>query len=166
MEPVNNISKTMQDSQKMMQQMMESWVDTQQQMIDQWLETVESYGEQSGSTFWNQTLSVWESSVKRTMEAQNATLNSWMSQMQDMDGMPEEAAEQVEEGKAIVKKWTETQSELWDKWFEMMHQMDPSAYESGMTDMMKQAVSSWRGYTDQMQKMSEEMASMATDDTE
>ena len=159
---MEQVNKTMQDSQKMMQQMMESWVDTQQQMIDQWLDTVEDYGEQSGSSFWNQTLSVWESSVKRTMEAQNATLNSWMSQMQEMDGMPEGAVEQVEEGKTIVKKWTETQSDLWDKWFEVMHQMEPGAYESGWQDMMKQTVSSWRDYTDRMQKMSEEMASMAT----
>lgn len=159
---MEQMNKNMQDSQKMMQQMMESWVDTQKQMIDQWLDTVEDYGDQSGSTFWNQTLSVWESSVKRTMEAQNATLSSWMRQMQDVDGMPDEAMEQVEEGKAIVKQWTETQNELWDKWFEMMHQMDPSAYETTWKDMAKQSVSTWRDYAERMQSLSEEMTNVAS----
>ena len=163
---MDQMNKAMQDSQKMMQQMMESWVETQKQMIDQWLNTVEDYGDQNSSTFWNQTLSVWESSVKRTMEAQNATLNSWMSQMQDVDGMPDEAVEQVKEGKAIMKKWTETQNELWDKWFEMMHQMDPSAYETTWKDMAKQSVSTWRDYAERMQSLSEEMATVASGDSD
>ena len=163
---MEQMNQAMKDSQKMMQQMMESWVDTQQQMIDQWLDTVEQYGDQGSSTFWDQTLSVWESSVKRTMEAQNATLNSWMSQMQEMEGMPDDAVEQVEEGKAIVKQWTDTQNELWDKWFEMMHQMDPASYESGWPDMMKQAVSTWRDYSDRMRELSEEMTDMEAGDSD
>ena len=152
----------MKETQKMMKQMMESWSETQQQMIDQWMEMVEERGgQQQASTIWKQTLSVWESSVKRTMEAQNATLNSWISQMKDIEGLPEEATEHVDEGRAIMKQWTEAQTRLWDKWFETMREMDPAKYESGWNDIMKRSMSAWRDYMDQMQSMTENMTSMA-----
>lgn len=151
----------MKDAQKMMSQMMTSWADTQKQMIDQWLDTVE---EPSRNTkLWHRTLSVWESSVKRTMEAQNATMQSWMSQLQDVEGMPDEAAEQVEQGKAIVKQWTETQTELWEKWFETMQQMDPAHYESNWQEMAQQSVAAWRSYMDRLQEMGASMGAMAQD---
>lgn len=146
----------------MMHQMMDSWVQTQRQMIDQWLDRVEDGTARPSGDLWDQTLSVWKSSVKRTMEAQTATMNAWMRQLQDVDGMPDEAAEQVEQGKTIVKQWSETQHELWDRWFETMEEMDPSAYESGWQRMATQSVSTWRNYMDQIQELNESFASMAT----
>jgi polyhydroxyalkanoate synthesis regulator protein len=145
----------------MMRQMMKSWSSTQQQMIDQWLDMVEGTSAPQGAQLWKQTLSVWEASVKRTMEAQNATMNSWMSQMQEVEGMPEEARERVEEGKAIMKQWTETQSDLWEKWFETMRQMDPGRYESNWQEMAEHSVAVWRNYADKIQNLSDEMTSAA-----
>ncbi len=149
------------ETQQMMKKMMESWSETQQKMIDQWMEMIEEQGTQQQANVWRQTLSVWEASVKRTMEAQNATLNSWISQMKDIEGMPEEATEHVDEGRAIMRQWTDTQTKLWEKWFETMRQMDPSRYESDWDDMMKQSMAAWRDYMDQMHTMTENMASMA-----
>ena len=151
----------MNDAQKMMNQMMNSWVDTQKQMIDQWIDTVED--QSKGTQVWTRTLKVWESSVKRTMEAQNATMQSWMSQLQDVEGMPEEATQQVEQGKTIVKQWTETQTELWEQWLETMREMDPSRYENGWTEVAEQSVSAWRDYVDRIQDVSERMSAMADD---
>jgi hypothetical protein len=151
----------MQQTQEMMKDMMASWSKTQKQMIDQWLEMVEEASGQQTSNMWEQTLSVWESTVKRTMEAQNASLNSWMSQMESFDGMPSEATERVKEGRTIVKQWTDAQSELWDNWFETMRQMDPAKYESGMEEMAHQSAGIWHNYIDQIQKMNENFASMA-----
>jgi predicted nucleic acid-binding Zn-ribbon protein len=96
------------------------------------------------------------------MEAQNATMNSWMSQMQDVEGMPDDAKERVEEGKAIMKQWTETQSDLWEKWFETMRQMDPAQYESNWQEMAKQSTSVWRDYSVKIQEISDEMADLAS----
>jgi len=155
------MEETMKETQQMMRQMMKSWSNTQQQMIEQWLDMVEGTSPPQGAQLWKQTLSVWESSVKRTMEAQNATMNSWMSQMQEVEGMPEEAKERVEEGKAIMKRWTETQGTLWEKWFETMRQMDPSKYESNWQEMAKHSVSVWRDYADRIQSLNDEMAGMA-----
>lgn len=163
------MEETMKETQKMMNQMMKSWSNTQRQMIDQWLDMVEGASGPQAGQMWKQTLSVWESSVKRTMEAQNATMNSWMSQIQEVDGMPEEAKERVEEGKAIMKQWTETQGDLWEKWFETMRTMDPSAYESNWQEMAKHSVSVWRDYSEKIQNLSDEVADMTSrmaDDSE
>jgi hypothetical protein len=95
------------------------------------------------------------------MEAQNASLNSWMSQMESFDGMPEEATERMEEGRKIVQQWTSAQSELWDNWFETMRQMDPAKYDSSFEEMAHQTAGIWRSYIDQIQKMNENLASMS-----
>lgn len=162
---MTSMEETMKETQAMMRQMMTAWSSTQQQMIEQWLDMVEKAGGPKGSQMWRQTLSVWESSVKRAMEAQNATMNSWMSQLQDVDGMPDEAKERVEEGRAIMKRWTETQNDLWEKWFETMRQMDPAKYESNWQDMAKHSVSVWREYAQKIQDLSDDMADLADDST-
>jgi gas vesicle protein len=159
---MKSMEESMKETQEMMRQMMNSWSNTQQQMIDQWLDMVEKTSGSQGGQLWRQTLSVWESSVKRAMEAQNATMNSWMSQMQDVEGMPDDAKERVEEGKAIMKQWTETQSDLWEKWFETMRQMDPAQYESNWQEMAKQSTSVWRDYSVKIQEISDEMADLAS----
>lgn len=155
------MEETMKETQRMMRQMMKSWSDTQQQMIEQWLDMVEGTSGPQGAQLWTQTLSVWESSVERAMEAQNATMNSWMSQLQEMEGMPNEAQERIEEGKAIMKQWTETQSDLWEQWFETMREMDPSKYESSWQEMAQHSVAAWRDYAQRMQTWSDELADMA-----
>lgn len=160
---MTSIEETMKETQEMMRQMMTSWSSTQQQMIEQWLDIVEQTGGSQGSQMWRQTLSVWESSVKRAMEAQNATMNSWMSQVQEAESMPAEAKERIEEGRAIMKRWTETQNDLWEKWFETMRQMDPAKYESNWQEMTKHSVSVWRAYAQRIQDLSDEMADLASD---
>jgi gas vesicle protein len=160
---MTSIEETMKETQEMMRQMMTSWSSTQQQMIEQWLDIVEQTGGSQGSQMWRQTLSVWESSVKRAMEAQNATMNSWMSQVQEAESMPDEAKERIEEGRAIMKRWTETQNDLWEKWFETMRQMDPAKYESNWQEMTKHSVSVWRAYAQRIQDLSDEMADLASD---
>ena len=163
---MTRIDETMKETQQMMRQMMKSWSNTQQEMIEQWLDMVEGYGGQQSANLWRQTLSVWEASVKRTMEAQNATMNSWMSQVQEMEGMPKEAQKRVEEGKAIMKQWTEMQSDLWEKWFSTMRQMDPSRYESNWQEMAKHSVAVWRDYSEKIQELSGEIADMASEMSE
>jgi len=157
------MEETMKETQEMMRQMMTSWSSTQQQMIEQWLDIVEQTGGSQGGQMWRQTLSVWESSVKRAMEAQNATMSSWMSQVQDAESMPDEAKERIEEGRAIMKRWTETQNDLWEKWFETMRQMDPAKYESNWQEMTKHSVSVWRAYAQRIQDLSDEIADLASD---
>ena len=158
---MTSMDEAMKETQEMMRQMMTSWSSTQQQMIEQWLDMVEQAGGPQGSQMWRQTLSVWESSVKRAMEAQNATMNSWMSQMQDIDGMPDEAKDRVEEGRVIMKQWRETQNDLWEKWFETMRQMDPAKYESNWQEMAKHSVSVWREYAQKIQDLTDDMADLA-----
>lgn len=159
---MTRIEETSTQTQELMHQMLSSWSETQQEVIEQWLDMIEGHSEPPSAALWKQTLSVWEATVKRTMEAQNATMNSWISQVQEVEGMPEEAKRRVEEGKAIMKRWTEVQSTLWEKWFEMMRQMDPGSYEANWQEAVKQSVSTWRDYTQQMQRRSEEVAEMAS----
>lgn len=160
---MTKMDEAMKETRQMMRQMMTSWSRTQQQMIDQWLGMVEDMSSAQSRQLWTQTLSVWESSVKRTMEAQNATMNSWMSQLQEIDDMPEEAQQHIEEGKAIMKRWSKMQSELWAKWFETMRQMDPGKYESNWQEMARHSVSVWRNYAEKIQALSEEALSDAPD---
>lgn len=152
------MEEAMKETREMMRQMMESWSSTQRRMIDQWLDMVEGGGTPPGSNMWRQTLSVWESSVERTMEAQNATMNSWLSQLQEVDDLPDEARQRIEEGRALMKQWTETQSDLWAKWFDTMRQMDPGKYEANWQETVKHSTAVWRAYAEKMQQLSEEIA--------
>lgn len=154
------------------QEQMNAWFEAQQQMTDRWLRTFQQQGHTQQAEAWSQSVNVWEAAVHRTLDAQNAWLSSWTDSFKNMDGLPQEARRQAEQGEAVLKQWTEMQRNLWKTWFDTVKNMQPAGAGTAWEQEARRLVDTWRESMQQAMEHNQELfrsmtqAAPATSDEE
>ena len=123
------------DWMKQTQDTITSWTETQQRLVEQWLNGLQNYEAQQAGEVWRQTLAVYEDSVHRTLQAQSAWLTSMMDQIKHAEAAPDVVRQQAAQGEALAKNWTGMQRQLFQTWFDVMKEFDPSRVSSSWEQM-------------------------------
>ncbi|TCO83439.1 hypothetical protein EV699_102137 [Plasticicumulans lactativorans] len=101
--------------------MMKDWAEAQRRLWETLVGTATAGPGKEAAAAWRemyrQNLSVWERSVRETLERQSAWVEDWVERVKGQPGGPEAAGEigrQIEEG---LRQWMETQNRLWAEMF-------------------------------------------------
>jgi hypothetical protein len=116
---------------KQTEDMFKTWADVQRRMWDDWLKGVQAFGPSGPAgpdQAWEQTLDTWEEAVKKTLDAQVQWTRLWSESFASVKGTPGEMAEWARQGQNMMKRWAETQRQLWVGWFEMVRKLRPSGF--------------------------------------
>jgi hypothetical protein len=135
---------------KQAEEMFKTWSDAQKSLMDRWVESVKSFTGAPDTDMWKNTLETWENTAKNTFSSQAEWTQSWIENLQSMEGLPEPAVESVKRFQEMAGRWNKTQGELWDKWFEMLKDFDFSQPAEKYTEAMKNPLQTWQQATQQV----------------
>lgn len=115
------------DWNKQAEEMIKTWTGAQQKMWEGWLGAMQGMGPntKAGDT-WEKSVQVWSDSVKSALEAQVAWTKFWADSMTAGSSTPKEVTEWSNQVLDMMKRWTETQTQLSESWFETMKKSDPA----------------------------------------
>lgn len=147
------------------QQTLASWMNAQRQVMEQWVDTMKQVNTSQGNEWWKKTVETWETTVRRTMDAQESWMTNWFEQMKRVEGLPEEAHTSVEQGETMARRWTEMQRSLWQNWFAFMKQMHPEQLGNTWQGEVQTLFQRWQESAEQMMKLAEDLADETTKHT-
>ena len=132
------------DWNKQAEDMMKTWTETQKKMWDNWLDVAQPGSVQPQfAELWQQTMETWEGTVKSTLAAQNEWTQSWVSSVEQA-GLPKELAELLKQGQEMSNQWAEAQQKLWQSWFSLMKDIEPTTFAPKWEDEGKKAFETWQ----------------------
>lgn len=130
---------------KQAEDMLKTWTTSQQSMWDSWLKTIQSVGTTQTNETWEKSIETWKDSVQRALEAQNSWTKFWAESVVASSGSNKQASDWSNQMVEMTKKWTDTQAQLWNSWFETIKKADPSAMsQTWNTEEMQKIVESWQ----------------------
>jgi len=111
---------------KQTEDMFKTWTEAQTKMWDEWLRAMQGFSRPQASEAWGKSVEAWEESVKKTLDAQNEWTRLWAASFTTVSGTPKEMVEWARQGQEMVRRWVETQKQLWEGWFQIAKRLDPS----------------------------------------
>ena len=123
------------------EQLVKTWAEAQQRLLTDWLHTVQGYSGTPTTELWTKTVDAWQASVKETLDAQSKWTHEWTERMSRAKGTPEELSELVRQGQEQLKRWTDTERQIWQGWFEIVRSISarsmPGASMTGGSDLVQ-----------------------------
>jgi hypothetical protein len=135
------------DWMKQSEAMFKTWTETQQKMWETFSENMTNFGKSPGEKMWKQTINAGEELVKNSLAAQAEWMKSWSENFKSLEGIPEQAAQAVDQFQEMTKSWAVTQENLWAAWFEMLKKLDPSQFTDTWFEMPKNPFQIWQDST-------------------
>src|SRR5207249_6405376 len=89
------------------------------------------FGKGQGTEAWRKTVEAWEESLKKNLNLQMEWTKLWADGFTSVRGAPEELLGWAQQGQDMMRRWAETQMQLWAGWFEIMKKLDPSTSGGG-----------------------------------
>lgn len=133
------------DWNKQAEEMLKTWTSSQQKMWDSWIKTMQSLGTTQAGDTWEKSIETWRDSVKRALEAQTTWTQFWADSVNSGPGATKQAADWSKQMLDMTRRWTETQTQLWDSWFETMKKTDPSTMaQNWNTEEVQKIVQTWQ----------------------
>jgi hypothetical protein len=111
--------------------MFKAWTDAQRKIWEKWPLGMQGAAKSPSDQVWEKSMQAWEESVKKTLEAQAELTQLWAGGSPNMSGLPKEVAEWAHEGQEMLKRWTETQTMLWEHWFHLAKQFNHPSNKLG-----------------------------------
>jgi hypothetical protein len=130
------------------QTMMKTWMDSQQKIWEGWGEAAK----QATATPWEQSLMLWEKNTRQMVDLQGKAFKSMLAAMGGNLMADNPLGKQwLDNLEQMSQSLLKNQGQLWDNWYAMMRQMDPSRNltEANAHKMMEQ----WQGMMQQMMTM-------------
>lgn len=108
------------------EEMVQHWTSAQRKMWESWFEAMQnvSYAPRS-SEGWQHTVQNWNRAVKSALESQFAWTRFWANSLQTRN-TPAPVVEWSQELVKMLERWTETQLELSESWFETIKKSSPT----------------------------------------
>lgn len=151
----------MTDWTKQAQDMAKTWTDAQQRMWDGWVGAIQGMGISPTGEAWEKSVDTWRDSVKKALDAQVTWTKFWADNVAAGAGSSQQMTEWSTQFVEMTKKWNETQTELWDQWFETVKKSDPSVLAKNWNpEEMKKMVQNWQEYAQKAMEAQMEMARM------
>ncbi len=133
------------DWNKQAEEMLKTWTTSQQKMWDSWFKTMQTIGTSQAGDTWEKSIDTWKDSVKQALDAQTRWTQFWVESMTSGSGVGKPAAEWSTQMLEMTKRWSETQNQLWDNWFDTMKKSDPTAMAKNWnTDELQKIVQVWQ----------------------
>ena len=111
---------------KQTEDMFKTWTEAQTKMWNEWLRAMQGFSRPQASEAWGKSVQAWEESVKKTLDAQDEWTRLWAASFTTVGGTPKETVEWARQGQEMVRRWVETQKQLWEGWFQIAKRLDPS----------------------------------------
>jgi hypothetical protein len=135
---------------KGMEEMFGSWNEAQKQLMETWGENLKKMGFPGDPEIWGKSISTWQETVEKSLQAQREWTHSWIENLSSMEGLPDPAAKSAERFGELSEQWLSTQGDLWANWFEMLNSFDPSSLSSNWTEMFKDPLKVWQNATEKI----------------
>lgn len=107
--------------------LIKTWTGAQQRMMDAWLGAMQGFKVTQVSETYQKSLEAWKTEVHRALDAQLKWAQTWSDSVNSTSSAVPQMGEMSKQMLDTMKRWTETQSDLWDRWFEAAQKVDPSA---------------------------------------
>jgi len=103
---------------------LKSWTEAQKRLWDSLSTALPAFRPPEGMDLWQETyqknLTAWESAVKQSLAVQAAWIKQWADRVANEQATPENMAEWTHQVEEVMQRWIDTQTQLWDDWFEML----------------------------------------------
>lgn len=123
------------------EQLVKTWAETQQRLLTDWLNTVRSFSGTPTLELWTKTMDAWQASVRETLDVQNTWTREWTEMLSHAQGTPEELRELARRGREQLQRWTDTERQIWQGWFEIVRSInlrpDPGAGAATRNDLVQ-----------------------------
>ena len=131
------------------QELMQSWTESQKKMWDNWMGSMDvSANQAKASEAWTTALDTWEKTINSGFEAQNQWTDFLTENLNSQDSaIPPEMAEWLKQSEAMGKRWSETQKELWQTWFDLIKKADAEKMLSAWGEDGQKAFTAWQEST-------------------
>jgi hypothetical protein len=130
---------------KQAEDMLKSWTNSQQAMWDGWLKTLQGVGSDQAAQTWESSINTWQDSVKKALDAQNTWTQFWVESVTSGPGATQQATEWSKQLTDMTKRWVDTQTQLWDNWFETIKKSDPASFsKSWNNEEVQKMVETWQ----------------------
>ena len=106
------------------EQLVKTWAEAQQQLLTDWLTMVRSNSGTPTLELWTKTMDAWQASVKDTLDTQTKWTHEWTERLANAKGTPEELRELAEQGREQLQRWTDTERQIWQGWFEIVRSIN------------------------------------------
>jgi polyhydroxyalkanoate synthesis regulator protein len=134
---------------KQSEEMFKAWTQAQTKMWEAYSENVSGFGKTPGEKVWAQTIAAGEDLVKNSLAAQADWMKTWVENFKKLEGLPDQAAEAVDQFREMTGSWAATQEKLWAAWFDMLKKFDPNPFAA----MPKDPFQVWQESTKQVMEM-------------
>jgi len=141
---------------KQTEEMFKSWTDVQTKMWNDWLKAMQGLGRSPSSQAWEKTVDAWEESIRKTLDSQVEWAQRWAESFTTGKGAPKEMVEGAKQGQEMIGRWTDTQKQLWTRWFQIVKKLDPSSAPGG--DWGREGQKLVQGWQDAIQKALDQQA--------
>jgi len=133
------------DWNKQAEDVLKAWTTSQQKLWDSWIKTVQSFGTAQVSDTWEKSVDTWKDSVKRALDAQTAWSQFWADNITSGPGATKQTADWSKQLLEVNKRWADTQSQLWDSWFETIKKTDPATITQNWNlEEVQKLVQTWQ----------------------
>lgn len=129
---------------KQAQEIFNTWIDTQKKMWDEWFKATQGFGKAQGTEAWRKTVEVWEQSLKKNLNLQMEWTKLWADGFTSVHGTPEELLGWAQQGQDMMRRWAETQIQLWEGWFGVVKKLDPSILSGNWEQESQKVVLIWQ----------------------
>ena len=135
-----------------MEEMSRQWHDVQKQLWASWQETAQQATPQGqAKAMWQQMLTTW----KNMLDIQVESVRLW-SESVVTGGAPEATVQWAEQFYQMTKQASTVQKQLWDSWFTLADQMDPTSMPNMMNMNNQPVMRLWQEMAQQTVKMQQE----------
>lgn len=132
------------------EEVFKAWSETQKKIMDNWAETVKGLSGSQQAEMWQKTLAAWEDMMHKSMATEAKWMQSWLEQLQSIEGMPAQARDATRQFQEISQRWASTQEQLWGGWFEMLKSFDPSRSSAKWLEALQNPIQAWQQATKQV----------------
>lgn len=142
--------------------MFKNWTETQKKLWDNWLEMMEQGGSKSqAAEIWQKTIDTWEETVNSMLTAQNEWMASWAKGFDTTKAdLPKELKAWAEEAQAMMNRWSEAQQQLWQGWFEMVKQANPTKMGGSWEEESQKMYQTWQESAQKIMEAQKEWVGM------
>jgi hypothetical protein len=123
---------------------LKTWSEAQQQLLTGWLDLVRGTKGTLPTTVWNETVTAWQTAVQETLDAQAEWLRDWSKRLQAESAIPPELRKNLQQAQELLLKWTETQQQLWQGWFDLVKKLAPPFEAGAGFQVGEKLLSTWQ----------------------
>jgi len=127
-----------------------AWSEAQKKIMDNWAETVKGLSGSQQAEMWQKTLAAWEDMMRKSMASQAKWTQSWLEQIEGIEGMPAQAKGATQQFQEVSQRWASTQEQLWESWFEMLKSFDPAQFSAKWLEALQNPIQAWQQATKQV----------------